>query len=146
MKLSRLSGRPFQKPTFTSIHLSIVIWNTYELNTFSGRKDNPDIKAYISPRLLSGLVNFIQDYPILTVIKIHGLIITVSKYIRKGLVRPHVRGNFISDIFVVKFISEFFREMHGTHILRIPARIQSFVKTSQYQCRAGDRSQMLSSL
>ena len=63
MKRSRLSGRPFQKPTYTSIHLSIVIWNTYELNTFSGRKDNPDIKAYISPRLLSGLVNFIQDNP-----------------------------------------------------------------------------------
>ena len=40
----------------------IVIWNSNELNTFSGRKDNPDIKAYISPRLLSGLVNFIQYF------------------------------------------------------------------------------------
>jgi hypothetical protein len=38
-----------------------VIWNTYELNTFSGRKDNPDIKAYISPRLLSGLVRYIRE-------------------------------------------------------------------------------------
>ena len=69
MKLSRLSGRPFQKPTFTSIHLSIVIWNSYELNTISGRKDNPDIKVYISPRLLSGLVNFIHDLVIYHVIK-----------------------------------------------------------------------------
>ncbi len=57
---------------------------------------------------------------------------------------PHPLRDLISCIFMVKLIPQFLCQTDGSHILRVPARIQTFVQTSQDQRRAGDQRQMLS--
>ena len=49
------------------------------------------------------------------------------------LMCPCLCCDFISYILMVKFITEFFSQMNRVHIVSIPARIQTFVQTFQYQ-------------